>query len=341
MNNKYQTSLIITTINKPNNVINKYLDLSKKNNVRYILIGDKKSPHYSKKYPFFDIKKQKEFNFSICNFLPYNSYSRKNIGYLIAMKNNSKIIVETDDDNYPKNNFFKNLKIKKILKELSGPKWINILDVFKKNNQLIWPRGFPLNLINHQKKIKVEKKEIFSPIQQRMCDGNPDVDAVYRLTNKFKNHTFKNDNFALSTKSICPFNSQNTVWHEIAFPLMYLPSYCTMRSTDIWRGFIAIKILENYNWNLTFLNSTVVQKRNVHNLMDDFIQEIPVYKNTTNFCKALNELKLSGKYEHILVNMYKCYKILVNEKILNKKELPLLKRWLIDINKIYPNLKKI
>ena len=28
------------------------------------------------------------------------------------MKNNSKIIIETDDDNYPKNNFFKNLKIK-------------------------------------------------------------------------------------------------------------------------------------------------------------------------------------------------------------------------------------
>ena len=305
MNNKDQTSLVITTINKPNNVINKYLDMSKKNNVQYIIIGDKKSPPYQKKYPFFDIKKQKEFNFSIYNFLPYNSYSRKNLGYLIAMKNNSKIIVETDDDNYPKNNFFKNLKIKKILKELSGPKWINILAVFKKNNQAIWPRGYPLNLINHQKKIKVTKKEIFSPIQQRMCDGNPDVDAVYRLTHKFKNQTFKNDNFALNSKSICPFNSQNTVWHEIAFPLMYLPSYCTMRATDIWRGFVATKILENYSWNLTFLNSTVVQIRNAHNLMNDFTQEIPVYKDTTNFCKALDELKLSGKYEDILINMYK------------------------------------
>ena len=173
-----------------------------------------------------------------------------------------------------------------------------------------------------------------------MCDGNPDVDAVYRLTNKFKNHFFKNNNIAISNKSICPFNSQNTVWHEIAFPLMYLPSYCTMRSTDIWRGFIAIRIIENYNWNLTFLNATVLQKRNVHDLMDDFIQEIPVYKNTIELCNTLKNLKLSKKYDDILVNIYKCYEKLVNKKILNKKELPLLKRWLNDINKIYPNLNK-
>jgi hypothetical protein len=339
MYKKNDISLVITTINKANKVINKYLNLSRNNNVRYIIIGDKKSPNYEKKYPFFNIKKQKKFNFNIYNFLPYNSYSRKNIGYLIAMKNNSKIIVETDDDNYPKDNFFKNMKIKKVLKVLSGPKWINILNFFKKDNHSIWPRGFPLILINSKKKIKSIKKEIFSPIQQRMCDGNPDVDAIYRLTNKFKNQTFKSENFALSNKSICPFNSQNTVWHEIAFPLMYLPSYCTMRATDIWRGFVATKIIENYDWNLVFLNSTVVQKRNVHNLMDDFIQEIPVYNDTINFHKVLDELKLSSKYEDILINIFKCYEKLVKEKILNKKELPLLKKWLKDINKIYPNLK--
>ena len=112
-----------------------------------------------------------------------------------------------------------------------------------------------------------------------------------------------------------------------------------MRATDIWRGFVATKIIENYDWNLVFLNSTVVQKRNVHNLMDDFIQEIPVYNDTINFHKVLDELKLSAKYEDILVNMFKCYEKLVKEKILNKKELPLLKKWLKDINKIYPNLK--
>ncbi len=340
MNNINQTSLVITTINKPNNVIDKYLSLSKKNSIKYIIIGDKKSPTYKNKYPFFNLKKQKEFNFKIYNYLPYNSYSRKNLGYLIAMKSNSKIIVETDDDNYPKSNFFKNLEMTKVLRVISGPKWINILKIFIKKNKIIWPRGFPLNLINEDNKIKISQKKIFSPIQQRMCDGNPDVDAIYRLTNKFKNYIFKNDNVAISNQSICPFNSQNTVWHEVAFPLMYLPSFCTMRSTDIWRGFIAARIIKNYNWNLTFLKSTVVQNRNVHDLMDDFMQEIPVYKNTITFCEVLEKLKLSKKYEDILINIYACYKELVDKKILNKKELPLLKKWLEDIQIIYPNLRK-
>ena len=52
MNDKNQISLVITTINKPNNVINKYLDMSKKNNVRYIIIGDKKTPLYKKNILF-------------------------------------------------------------------------------------------------------------------------------------------------------------------------------------------------------------------------------------------------------------------------------------------------
>ena len=200
MNSNYQTSLVITTINKPNKVINKYLDLTKKNNINYIIIGDKKTPNYKKKYPYYDLKKQKKFNFRSYNLLPYNSYSRKNLGYLIAMKEKSKIIVETDDDNLPKKNFFKNLKINKTLKEISGPRWINILEIFKRNNEIIWPRGFPLNLINKKNKLKVKTKKIFSPIQQRMCDGNPDVDAVFRLTNKFKNYYFKKIDIAISNK---------------------------------------------------------------------------------------------------------------------------------------------
>jgi hypothetical protein len=340
-NYKNQISLVITTINKPNKVINKYLELTKKNKIYYLIIGDKKTPNYNKKYNFFNLKKQKSFDFNCHKLLPYNSYSRKNIGYLIAMKNNSKIIVETDDDNYPKDNFFKNLEIKKILKEYSGPEWINVLKIFKKNNKLIWPRGFPLNLINDKKKLKAKRKEIFSPIQQRMCDGDPDVDAIYRLTNKLEDHIFRNDNIAIDNKSICPFNSQNTVWHEVAFPLIYLPSYCTMRSTDIWRGFIALKIIKNYNWNLTFLRSTVIQNRNIHDLMDDFKQEIPVYENTIKLCNILKKLKLRKKYKDILINLYNCYEKLVSEKILNKNELPLLKEWLKDVNLIYPNLNKV
>jgi hypothetical protein len=114
-----------------------------------------------------------------------------------------------------------------------------------------------------------------------------------------------------------------------------------MRSTDIWRSFIASRVLKNYNWSLTFLKSTVIQNRNIHDLMNDFHQEYPVYKKTIVFNNILKNTKLSNKYDDMLINIYKCYDELTKNKILEKKELNLLNKWLVDINKIYPYFKKI
>ena len=342
MNKFKKIALVITSINKPNEVIKKYYSLSKKNKVNFIIIGDKKTPEYPNKYNFYNLKSQKSLEFSLNKSLPLNSYSRKNIGYLVAMQNNSKIILETDDDNFPKNTFFYNLELQKKLRLLSGPKWINIFKISqKKYKDTIWPRGFPLDEINKIHKIKISEKLITSPIQQRLCDGNPDVDAIFRLTKKKKFHTFNKINYALNNKSLCPFNSQNTLWHEQCFPLMYLPSYCTMRATDIWRGFIALRVLKNYNWNLSFLKSTVIQKRNVHDLLDDFNLEYPVYKDTKILNDILNNVKLSNKKNYMLINFFKCYKRLVDERIFEKKELELVYKWLHDIYKFYPNYRKI
>ena len=43
----------------------------------------------------------------------------------------------------------------------------------------------------------------------------------------------------------------------------------------------------------------------------------------------------------MLINLFKCYKQLVNEKILEKKELDLVYKWTNDISKFYPDYKKI
>ena len=104
---------------------------------------------------------------------------------------------------------------------------------------------------------------------------------------------------------------------------------------------LALRILKNYNWHLSFLNSTVIQKRNVHDLLDDFNLEYPVYKNTKIFNDILYNIKLINKKDYMLINFFKCYKQLVNQKILEKKELELVYKWINDISKLYPNYKKI
>ena len=62
-------SLVITSINKPNDVIKRYLTLCKNYKINYIIIGDKKTPSYSKKYPLINTLKQKKLDFKITNFL--------------------------------------------------------------------------------------------------------------------------------------------------------------------------------------------------------------------------------------------------------------------------------
>jgi hypothetical protein len=43
----------------------------------------------------------------------------------------------------------------------------------------------------------------------------------------------------------------------------------------------------------------------------------------------------------MLINIYKCYCKLIENKILEKKELSILSKWLSDVRKIYPNFKKV
>jgi len=259
-------ALVITTIASSSNyILKKYAKLALKNNIEFIIIGDKKSllKFSLKGANYFSLKKQKSLQFNLSKVLPFNHYSRKNLGYLIAMQKNPETIIETDDDNIPLKNFLSKKKITKqktyVLKK-SG--WVNVYKFFTKEN--IWPRGFALEELKNPLPKKTKLSKIVCPIQQGLADQNPDVDAIYRLTSKLPITFEKSENISIGNGSICPFNSQNTTWLREAYPLMYLPSYCSFRMTDIWRSFIAQRIAWTCDWSILFHNSTVIQKRNAH-----------------------------------------------------------------------------
>ena len=73
---------------------------------------------------------------------------------------------------------------------------------------------------------------------------------------------------------------------------MYLPVTCTMRSTDIIRSLITLRILQNDNKKILFFGTTMFQKRNVHNILKDFELEIPLYLNCEMILNILLKLKL-------------------------------------------------
>ena len=156
-----KTGVVITTINKLNSNL-KNIDLQTKiNSWDFCIIGDKKTPKkFKPRYGnYLDINLQKKLNFKFSNICPLNSYSRKNIGYLVLAKNKNDFIVETNDDNYPKRIFFQKRYLSHNVKKILNNSWINIYKYFllSKNN-FIWPRGLPLDEIDGEEIILSKKK---------------------------------------------------------------------------------------------------------------------------------------------------------------------------------------
>ncbi len=325
-----KTSLIITSIAAPNEALKSFASGAAHQDIDFIVIGDTKSPADFKlsNCRFYSIEEQDKLNFRLAKILPKKHYSRKNIGYLLAAA--SEIIIESDDDNFPKTEFW-NRRSRKIKAKIVGEEgWINIYRSF--SNAPIWPRGFPLEYISTSTPIlENDPADLICPIQQGLADENPDVDAVYRMCRELPVKFDKRLPVALGKNSWCPFNSQNTTWFREAFPLLYLPSYCSFRMTDIWRSFIAQRIAWTCGWTILFHNATVWQERNEHSLLKDFEDEIPGYLNNASICRLLEAVDLKNGVENLGENLFRCYTIMVENKFIGREELPLVEAWINDL----------
>ncbi len=329
---KQTAYLVITSISHQESaVLKQYALESKKHNVAFIVIGDTKSPtdFLLAGCNFYSLAKQKSLHFSLANIILEKHYARKNLGYLIAIKEGADVIIETDDDNYPLDSFWDKREKTVAAHLIEDKSWVNIYKYF--TDYTIWPRGFALEKLQDSLPDLADKDNVLCPIQQGLADDNPDVDAIYRLTLPLPITFNQRENIAIGKNTICPFNSQNTTWFKEAFPLLYLPSYCSFRMTDIWRSFVAQRIAWACGWHILFHNATVYQDRNEHNLMKDFADEISGYTNNLQIIDNLNDLSLQKGIDNIPDNMIACYQKLIDMQLIDAKEMPLLTAWLQDL----------
>ena len=307
-----------------------FADGIKERNANFIIIGDNKSPEDFNLdgAKFYSITEQLEALHEFASLCPTNHYARKNIGYLLAIRDGAKVIIDTDDDNLPFEAFWEERRLTHEARVYNKQGWLNVYKLYSDAN--IWPRGLPLDEISKEtpKLETLEVETLDCHIQQGLADVNPDVDAIYRLILPLPQSFKSNDPVALKPGAWCPFNSQNTTWFEAAFPLLYLPAYCSFRMTDIWRSFVAQRIAAVNNWPVLFHSSTVWQDRNEHNLIRDFADEVPGYLHNATIRKLLEELKLEHGDDAITSNLRACYCSLVEAGIIGSEELPLLDLWI-------------
>lgn len=107
-----------------------------------------------------------------------------------------------------------------------------------------------------------------------------------------------------------------------------------MRCTDIWRGLIAQRILQNDSKNILFFGTTMRQNRNDHNLMNDFKEEVPMYLLDFKINEILQKIRLPKGVKNYLNNLNLCYDTLIKNQIFHKDEKIFLKAWSNDIKRI-------
>ncbi len=327
------TAIVVTSTNPPTEAIRRLDEGCGRTGASLIVIGDRKSPD---QFPlnhgrFISLEEQRASEFALAAKLPENHYARKNLGYLVALASGRQAVIDIDDDNIPLPSFWRPRTIQPSCRVTNTQGWHNVYRYFSCGD--VWPRGLPLErVLDDTAELEKSRIETEARVQQGLAQGDPDVDAIYRLTHQQDVYFRQAAPVHLGERQWCPINSQNTLWigHDIA-PLLYLPSTCTFRETDILRGYVAQRILWTLRLGLTFTAADVLQQRNEHDLLTDFSQETGLYQRAGQIRAALEAIDLKLGAKHIQPNMVACYEALRDLELVTSEELTLLDTWKDDL----------
>jgi len=283
--------IVTTTINQPTEATLKYCKIASEKKWIFIIVGDNKTPHddYKKlennNVLYLDAKIQEDKYPLLSETIGWNSIQRRNIGFVYAYEIGGDIIATVDDDNIPYDNWGDNILVGSKIsidtyENISCP-YFDPLSVTEHND--LWHRGYPIDFLNVKNNVNFLGKSVCEVlVQSDFWDGDPDIDAICRLSKKpiIKFNPFN----PFGSTQISPFNSQNTFLHR-----KILPYYAVLphigRMDDIWGSYIMQSFFPN---SVIYNEPTVYQKRNEQDLISNLEKEILGYRQTL---KLLNNLE--------------------------------------------------
>lgn len=289
-------------------------------------------------------------------YLQWDHFGRKNLGYLYAVHHGAIQIWDTDDDNVlidpdaltrlahfadGNNNMTVPLAAGEHHLFNPYPTFRPVRARTARPETVCWPRGFPLEYVKDQPSAE-EQLDGDVPthaigVFQSLANNDPDVDAIYRLTKELplsfmpspKEKTIRN--VALNWGRVAPFNAQATLWMRKSFWGMILPVSVHGRVTDIWRSYIVQCIMRDLGQHVAFTAPLAVQYRNVHSLIADLQSEVPLYTQADALTKWLRtwkpkdwKMSLEERTEQLFIDLYEI-------GVLEENDVKLVQAWLDDL----------
>ena len=277
--------IVTTTINSPTEATRKFAE---KKDWTLIVVGDTKTPHSEYKNldcVYLDPDAQENISKELSDVIGWKSIQRRNLGFLFAYQQGADIVATVDDDNIPYDDWGKNVLVgQEIECDLYEPE-DNVFDPLSiTNTPNIWHRGYPIELLQKRHRVEYKgktKRKVL--VQADLWDGDPDIDAMARLTMK-PIVKYNIDNPFCSNK-IAPFNSQNTFLSREVIPFYTVLPHVG-RMDDIWGAYI----MQHYFPNSVIYNkASVYQDRNVQDLITNLEKEVIGYRNTLSLIENLSD----------------------------------------------------
>lgn len=276
--------IVTTTINPPTLATIKY---SRMEDWTLIVVGDKKTPH--EEYErlnciYLSPEKQEQKYPDLSEAIGWNSIQRRNIGFVEAYNLGAEIVATVDDDNIPYDNWGKNVVVGQTVEIDFYKTDLGVFDPLSATEYTnIWHRGYPIELVPLRDAItyggKLKRRVL---VQADLWDGDPDIDAMARLSMK-PIVKFDKIQGPYGSTSISPFNSQNTFLAREVIPYYSVFPYIG-RMDDIWGSYILQYYFPN---SVVYNKASVYQDRNVQDLITNLEKEIIGYRYTSELIRGL------------------------------------------------------
>ncbi|XP_074320485.1 putative glycosyltransferase STELLO2 [Silene latifolia] len=313
-----------------------------------LAVGNSRTPNdwYLKGAIFLSLEMQSNLGFRVLDYLPFDSYVRKSVGYLFAIQHGGTKIFDADNrgdviDGELGKHFDVELIGEKARQEIilqyshENPNRTVVNPYIHFGQRSVWPRGLPLENVG-----EIGHEEFYTEvfggkqfIQQGISNGLPDVDSVFYFTRKAGLEAYdvrfdeKAPKVALPQGMMVPVNSFNTLFHTSAFWGLMLPVSVSTMASDVLRGYWAQRLLWEIGGYVVVYPPTVHRHDKVEAY--PFSEEKDLHVNVGRLIKFLVSWRSHKNklFEKILELSY----VMAEERFWTDKDVKFTAAWLQDL----------
>ena len=309
-----------------------------------LVVGDEKSPDElslnSSRFIYLSMSKQSSLAFEVVGRTPKNTICKKNVGYLYAIMNGAKVILDMESDSIP-------IPLELLIEEQKAPFNRPVLDEDmeipiathkeppKLSESIVWnpyqsdtsrPRGFPMDYKQSLTKntYSVTTKNCYPIIQQLLhTDDTTSKQAGTKVV--------------LPHAVFAPYDARSTIHLHEAFWSLLLPKTVSGLGSDVWRSYIAQSLLYLIpDACVMFTSPAVYHQQNHLNNHTNLNPESPI---TSKLLNSLRYLPLRfDTFEDALSLMYDQLR---KEGILDLDDVEYVRAWIRDLKGVGYSFPKL